>query len=386
MERGGVLQQINCKWEQWASIAQPWLPSPGSKETCRPTSGSSITLPSCSCSSAMSSPKSLSCLGWNSALSLDNTWLNCSLERRGKGMTLTAASHKTLLCTSQHTPALVRCANCLSALIQTACPTEVSCSHKSKTIPLPSSASPRASLVHRPLCTVSFPFCLLGPCHVAWGTPLSTVETLGRRAPCNCERGRLFRRAFCGRPGKRRCRPAQSRLGSRTVFTFFLPGSLCGGRVFGCSSRGWLNLKPGEKQTQAGRQGFTFPWLPVTEMAGSHCKLSSFPKQHIQAVHHLGGLGPWRTPPWTQSGHCVTQPRVPRLPGSPSLRHALDLYRASSVPRLIRGSAQQGLSQRGALQSPAASLWASTSLLFCPLLQGEVIPETFHVLESQERR
>lgn len=43
-------------------------------------------------------------------------------------------------------------------------------------------------------------------------------------------------------------------------------------------------------KTQAGRKGFTFPWLPVTAMASSHCKVSSFLKQHIQAVHHLGGL------------------------------------------------------------------------------------------------
>lgn len=80
----------------------------------------------------------------------------------------------------------------------------------------------------------------------------------------------------------------------------------------------------------------------------------------------------------------MTQSTAPLLPGSPSLMHVLDLYRASSVPCLMSGSAQQGLSQHGALQSPTASLlWASKSLLFCPLLQGEVIPETFHVAESQ---
>lgn len=99
-----------------------------------------------------------------------------------------------------------------------------------------------------------------------------------------------LQKSVCDRPGKRRCRPAQSWLGSQTAFTFFLPGSLCGGRVFGCSSTGWLDLKPGKKQTQAGRKGSAFPLLPATEMAGSHCKVSRVLNQHTRAVHHLGGL------------------------------------------------------------------------------------------------
>lgn len=83
----------------------------------------------------------------------------------GSSVSQNSAVH---LQSSQNVPALVRCANCLSGLIQTACPTEVSWSHEHKTIPLPSSTSQRASLVRRPLCTILFPFCLLGPCQVAW--------------------------------------------------------------------------------------------------------------------------------------------------------------------------------------------------------------------------
>lgn len=192
------------------------------------------------------------------------------------GVSQTPAVH---LQPSQKMSARVRCTNCLSALTQTARLAETSCSHEYKTTSLPSSSSPRASLVHRLLCAVLFLFCLLGPCRFAWWMPLLTVETLVGRAPCSCERRHLFRRATCDRPGKRRCRPAQS----RTVFTFFLPGSLCGGRVLGCSFRGWLNLKPGKKQTQDGRKGRT-PSLGI-----QHCEVSCFLNQHIQAVRHLRG-------------------------------------------------------------------------------------------------